>query len=235
MLQGIFVRHNTYLLNRRDYLLKKILIITGLLIVGIPLFSLLNKPLEVDTAVANKEEQKSIVTKEEQNISTLNRVSEKLHEKYDEFVVKTNSKKELVIQVEVNEGDFNLVKKDMESIAKGVIKTSTLKDYIVVVEKLDLSFITEEVKNINKELLHLTSTLMTGLKVYDVIGNINTDFQKSITVQTSIKGLNKDALKLAIEIEETVNKILHSKELNSVSHIDSYEIFILNTKGEVVN
>ncbi|QUG40268.1 hypothetical protein KD050_13270 [Psychrobacillus sp. INOP01] len=216
-------------------MLKKILIITGILIVGIALFSLLNKPLEVDTAVANKEEQKPTVTKEEQNISTLNRVSEKLHEKYEEFVVKTTSKKELVIQVEVNEGDFNLVKKDMESIVKGVIKTSTLKDYIVVVEKLDLSFITEEVKNINKELVHLTSTLMTGLKVYDEIGNINTDFQKSITVQTSIKGLNKDALKLAIEIEETVNEILHSKELNSISHIDSYEVFILNTKGEVVN
>ena len=52
---------------------------------------------------------------------------------------------------------------------------------------------------------------MEGLKDYDVIGNINTDYQKSITIQTSIKGSDKDAHKLAMEIEVTVNEILHSK------------------------
>jgi hypothetical protein len=76
---------------------------------------------------------------------------------------------------------------------------------------------------------------MEGLKDYDVIGNINIDYQKSITIQTSIKGSDKDAYKLAMEIEETVNEILHFKELNSVSHIDSYKIKILNPKGKVVN
>lgn len=34
-----------------------------------------------------------------------------------------------------------------------------------------------------------------------------------------------------MEIEETVNEILHSKELNSVSNIDSYEIKVLKAKG----
>ena len=37
-----------------------------------------------------------------------------------------------------------------------------------------------------------------------------------------------------MEIEEIVNEILRSKELNSVSHFDSYEIEILNTKDKVV-
>jgi len=37
-----------------------------------------------------------------------------------------------------------------------------------------------------------------------------------------------------LEIEEIVNEILRSKELNSVSHFDSYEIEILNTKDKVV-
>ena len=46
-------------------MLKRILIIAGILIVGIASFSLLNKPLEADTAVANKEEQKPLFTKEE--------------------------------------------------------------------------------------------------------------------------------------------------------------------------
>ncbi|MBK3493703.1 hypothetical protein JFL43_02285 [Viridibacillus sp. YIM B01967] len=217
-------------------MLQRILIIAGILIVGIASFSLLNKPLEVDTPVANKEEQEPLVTKGELlNISTLKRVSEKLHEKYVGVGVKTTSKKELVLQVVGDEEYFNSVKKDIESIAKSVIKTSTLKEYTVVFERWEFSSITDENKNIHKELHHLTSTLMEGLVVYDVIGDINTDYQKSITIQTSIKGSDKDAPKLAMAIEETVNEILHSKELDSVSHIASYEIKILNTDGKVVN
>ena len=167
-------------------------------------------------------------------MSTLNTVTEKIHEKYEEleFAVSSNSEIELRIQVNENEEYFNSVKKDIESIAKSVIKSSTLKDYTVVVERMDLSFNTQ---NINKELVHLTSALMEGLKDYDEIGNINTNYQKSIIIQTSIKGSENDAHRLAKEIEETVNAILHSKELNSVSHIDSYEITILNSDGKVVN
>lgn len=215
-------------------MLKSRLIIAGILIVVIASFSLLNKPLEVDTAVANIEEQKPSFTREEELLmSTLKSVSEKLHEKYEGVVVKI-SKKELVIQVEGNEEYFNSVKKDMESIAKSVIKSSTLKDYTVVAERLDLPIVTEDVEKIHKELLHLTSTLMAGLKNYDVIGDVEIEYQKSITIQTSMNGLDKDTHKLAREIEETVNEILHSKELISVSHIDSYEIKILNTKGEEI-
>ena len=223
-------------------MLKRILIIVGILIVGITSFSLLNKPSEVDTAVANKEEQKPLFTKEEKlNMSTLNTVTEKIHEKYVElkFVVKTTSKIELKIQVKENEEYFNSVKKDIESIAKNVIKSSALKDYTVVVERMDLSFVTVDTEKINKELSDIALTLMEGLKDYDVYENLNTEYQnedqKSISIQTSIKGSDKDAHNLAMEIEEVVNEILHSKELNSVSNIDSYEIKILNVKGEVVN
>ena len=45
-------------------MLKRRLIIAGILIVVIASFSLLDKPLEVDTAVANKEEQKPLSTEE---------------------------------------------------------------------------------------------------------------------------------------------------------------------------
>ncbi|MFJ7826057.1 hypothetical protein [Psychrobacillus sp. NPDC096623] len=217
---------------------KRILIIFGIFIVGISSLNLLNKPLEVNTSVANKEEQDHLFTKEEElNISTMNIVTEKIHEKYKElqFAVSSNSKKELKIQVEENEEYFDSVNKDIESIAKRVIISSTLKDYTVFVERLDLSSLTEKVEDINQELLHLSSTLMKGLEAYGVIGNINTDYQKSINIQTSIKGSDNDALKLAMQIEETVNEILDYKELKSVSHIDSYEINILNNKGNVVN
>lgn len=212
-------------------MIKKILIIAGILLVGIASFSLLNKTLEIDSSIANKEEQEPLITKEEE---LLKKVKEKLAEKYV-IDIKTTSKKELLIQVVGDEKYFNSVKKDMESIAKTVIKTSTLKDYTVVFERWDLFKMPEEFKKEQKEILHLGKTIMEGLKDYDVIGNIGTHYQKSITIHTSIKSSDKDAHKLAMEIEETVNEILHSKELNSVSHIDSYEIKILNVKGKVAN
>lgn len=213
-------------------MLKRILIIAGILIVGISSFILINKPLEVDSAVANKEEQEPLVTKEEE---LLKMVKEKLNEKYVVVDVKKISMKEFVIQVVGDEEYFTSVKQDMESIAKSVITNSTLKDYIVVFERWDLFKMPEEFKKQQKELLHLGKTLMEGLKDYGVIGDIGTDYQKSITIQTSIKGSDNAAHKLAMEIEETVNEILQSKELNSVSQIYSYEIKILNANGKVVN
>lgn len=212
-------------------MLKRILIIAGLLIVGIASFSLLNKP----SAVANKEEQEPLVKVEEVHIPTLERVKEKLNEKYAVVDVKTTSKKELLIQVVGDEEYINSAKKDIESIAKSVTKTSTIKDYSIVLKRWDLFKMPEEYKKEHKELLHLGKTLMEGLKGYGVIGDIGFHYQKSITIQTSFKASDKDAHKLAIEIEETVNEILHSKELNSISRIDSYEIIIVNTHGKVVN
>ena len=95
-------------------MLKRILTVAGILIVGIALFSLLNKSLEADTAVANKEEQKPVFTKEEGlNMTTLNTVTEEIHEKYEEleFAVSSNSETELRIQVNENDEYFNSVKK----------------------------------------------------------------------------------------------------------------------------
>ena len=75
-------------------MLKRILIINGILIVGIASFSLLNKHSEVDTAVANKDEPEPLSTKErELQFSTLNTVTEKNYDKDGnlEFTVSSNS------------------------------------------------------------------------------------------------------------------------------------------------
>ncbi|MEK3978873.1 hypothetical protein MKY37_07200 [Psychrobacillus sp. FSL K6-2836] len=75
-------------------MLKRILIINGILIVGIASFSLLNKHSEVDTPVANKDEPEPLSTKErELQFSTLNTVTEKNYDKYGnlEFTVSSNS------------------------------------------------------------------------------------------------------------------------------------------------
>ncbi|MFF5995115.1 hypothetical protein AAGS61_10200 [Lysinibacillus sp. KU-BSD001] len=176
---------------------------------------------------------KDIVPKEELHTTTLEMVKEKLHEKYVGVDVKITSKKELIIQIVGDEQYVDSVKKDMASIAKRVLQTTTLKDYTIVFERWE--FISDENKMINKELHHLTATLMDGLKVYDVFENITIENQSSIIIQTSINSSDQAAHILAMEMEGTVHDILHSKERNSLSNIDSYEINILNAKGKVIN
>ncbi|MGE7693707.1 hypothetical protein ACQKNC_06235 [Lysinibacillus sp. NPDC094177] len=212
-------------------MLKKLVIITGILIVAIALYILLIKFSVADTAVANKEKQVTLITKEEeQEISILNRVTEKIHEKYVGVDVKTTSKKELMIRVVGDEEYYNSVKKDMESIAKSVIKSSPLKNHKVVFERWDLFRIPEEFNKADKENHHLR-LLMEVFKDYEVVINISANDQKSIIIHTSIKSSDKDAHKLSLKIEETVSKILHSKELNSN---DSYEIKILDANGQII-
>lgn len=203
---------------------KRILMVTGILIMGIASFGLLNMPLAFNTPVGNKEELPPL---EE---PTLKKVIEKLQEKYVGVNVKKTSNKELMIQVVGDEQYLNSVKKDIE---RSVIRDSELKEYKVVIERWDLIGGSDEIPN--KE-LHIIKTLMAGLKDYEVIDNIRTHYQEtSITIHTSIKGSDKNAKKLAIEIEQSANQILQSKELKSVSKIDSYKIKIMNTKGEEIN
>ncbi len=209
---------------------KRILMVAGILIMGIAPFSLLNMPLVFNNPVANKEEQKSLLSLEE---STLKMVIEKLQEKYVGVDVKATSNKELMIQVVGDEEYLNSVKKDMENITINVIKSSILKDYTVIFERWDL--IGGSDKIFNKE-LHIVKTLMKGLRDYGVIDNIGIKYQEiSITIRTSIKGSDKNANKLAMEIEESANEILQSKELKSLSNIDSYKIKIMNNKGKEIN
>lgn len=220
----------TYLFNRRNCMSRKIWIAAGILILGITPFKLLNQPFVSDTHIANQE---PLLTIEE---STLNKVIEKLHEKYVGVDVKTTSNKELKIQVIGDEEYFNSVKKDMEYLVSSIIESSILKDYIVVFERWDLIGDASEI--FNKELQLILQTLMNGLKDYQEIKRISTEFesQKSvITIHTSIKGSDKNKHKIAMKIEQKVNDIFNSKELNSLSNIDSYSIKIVNTEGLEIN
>lgn len=213
-------------------MLKRGMLMAGVIIAGIAIFSLVYKVSEVETFRANKTESESLVTKEELHRSTLEKITEKLHEKYVGVGVKTTPNKELVLQVVGDEEYFNSVKKDIESIAKSVIQTSVFKDYTVVFERWDL---VGDATKIFNERHNIISTLRDGLKVYDVIGDISADYQKSsIIIHTSIKGSDQKAQQLALEIKEAVNKILLSKDQNSESNIEGYNIKIVNTKGEEI-
>lgn len=105
---------------------KKILTITVILILGIISFNLLKIPFTLDTDVA-KENQEPLMTMKE---STLKEVIGKLQQKYVGVDVKMTSNKELVLQVVGDEKYFRSVKNDMEYIARSVIDSSVLKDWI---------------------------------------------------------------------------------------------------------
>lgn len=216
-------------------MLKRIVIIVGLLIVGFASFILLYKPLENDPAVARKP---SFTKEEKRTHALLDSITEQINAKYEglKYSVGTTSKKTVDIQLVEDEAYFNSIKEDIESIVKNVIKSSVFKDYTVIVMRLDLSFMKEEHKQINDELLRVTKTLNESLKAdYGVFKNITTSSEKSITIYTSIKGTGKESQKLALEIEESIHDILQSEELKSIPQMDSYKIEILNSKGKVVN
>ncbi|WP_347550039.1 hypothetical protein ABFG93_00510 [Pseudalkalibacillus hwajinpoensis] len=89
-------------------------------------------------------------------------------------------------------------------------------------------------ENIGREMSLLQLQVMEGLKDNGIVGDILTDYQESITIQTSIKSSDKDAEALKSDIEETVNEILKSEELKSVSKVDSYKIYVSNKDGEII-
>ena len=211
--------------------IKRIWIFSAIMIMGITSFSLFNIFSQTDSAYLNEDE----LNEQEQIYNTLNIITEKIHENYKKlkFVVSYNSQKELKIHVNEKEEIFNTVNEEITSIAKREIKSSTLKDYIVVVERMDFSFISEEQKTLNNVLLNLTHTLWKVLREdYEIVEELYIHYQKSITIHTSIKSSDKDAHQLAETMEKTINEILH---LNEFKAVESYEIYILDNKGKVIN
>ncbi|WP_377891842.1 hypothetical protein [Alkalihalobacillus sp. R86527] len=117
-------------------------------------------------------------------------------------------------------------------IGLGVIVCLAVCAYFVFTynseEKVALPDSTQVVdhESINREMSLITMEVMEGLKGNDVVGDITTDYQKSVTIQTSIKSSDKNADALKSDIEETVNEILKSEELKSVSKVDSYKVIV---------
>lgn len=197
----------------------------------VAIFSLVAKLMEVEST-ENKEMQQSFITKEQLSIAKL---KEKLREIYVGVDVKTTPKKQLVLQVVADEDYFNLVKKDMEPIAKSVMETSPFKDYTVIFERWEFTSEQDDKKLIDKELSNFLKAIVVGLQEFDVFKNITTDHHTFITVQTSIIGSEKNAQKVALEMEEIIYGILRSQEKNEVTPINEYKVKVVNSQGEVLN
>lgn len=208
---------------------KRILITAGIFIVGITSINLLNSPFLFDSSREEIEEKEPLNTIED---SIVKKLMVKLHKKYVGVDVKTTSNKELVIHVVGDEEYLKSVQIDMEFIAKGVIKDTELEDYIVVFKRWDWIGNTDEI--INKEHQLILKTLMKDLRNYQIVDHISIDTHQFIIVHTSIKVLDKNARKVALDIEEKANEILQSGKLNSVSNIDSYKIKV-KMNGKVIN
>ncbi|MCV9887127.1 hypothetical protein [Metabacillus halosaccharovorans] len=213
---------------------KKILIIAGLLFVIVTSYSLLNKSLEAEKAIADKDVQEPLDTSEKDILSTLELVTENLGQKYQSFVVKATSKKELVIQVNADKDYFNSIYKEMESDAKSVIKSSPLKEYKVVVESLDFPSDIDAQKAREENSLIIT-TITDGLNNPTVIGDIMVNYQESINVHTNLDSNEQNTKRDAKEIEDKVKSLLISNELKSIVNHNSYVISVLDKKGKKLN
>lgn len=203
----------------------------GVLLVAIVTFNLVDRLLAADTS-ENKEGQGSFVSQEQLSMATL---KDKLRAIYVGVDVKTTPKKELVLQVVADEDYFNLVKKDMEPIAKSVIANSPFMDYTLVFERWELTSRDEEDINLDNGVSNFIKTIVESLESYTVFKHVTTDYQSFITIQTTIDGSEKDAEKLALEMEETVYEIINFQNRNEQSQKSTYDIKIVSAQGKVLN
>ncbi|RKL66599.1 hypothetical protein CR203_15040 [Salipaludibacillus neizhouensis] len=76
----------------------------------------------------------------------------------------------------------------------------------------------------NEELRTLVTIKEILQKDYEEIGDIVADYQELTTVRTSLDSSESKTEDIAHAIEKDGENILKSKELKSISNIDSYEI-----------
>ncbi|WP_230591264.1 hypothetical protein [Lysinibacillus sphaericus] len=207
--------------------MKRIGVVTGLMLVIIAIIILFNKYVDGKPVEANIEKG-PIITKEELSLSLL---KDKLLEKYVGIDVKTTADKELVIQIVGGEEYVQSVKKDMEAIAKSALKTSALKDYSIVFERWEFTTLLDGNKTIGHDINLLIEDLIKGLQAFDVYEYLILENRTTITIQTTINGDNEEALQLATKMEGAVKKIVQT----NVNQSDSYIIHILNEEREKIN
>ncbi|MDC3417655.1 hypothetical protein [Aquibacillus salsiterrae] len=136
---------------------------------------------------------------------------------------------EIVIKVVGTQGYFDSVKGNVKNSVKKIIEQTILEEHLVIVTRQSHSTEEEKFRQFHKEMFTITGTLSKGLQDYDEVGNIKADYQKSITIETKIKGTDEDVQSKMKEIKKKAKELLNSPELKSVSNIQSYEIYINNT------
>jgi hypothetical protein len=92
-----------------------------------------------------------------------------------------------------------------------------------------------DVQKANQELSAITMNVMKSLNDnFDGIGDIFSEYQKSLTIKTSLDGAEASSKEVALEIQKSVEEVLESEELEFVS-TDSYKIYVESKDGEIIN
>jgi citrate lyase gamma subunit len=86
-----------------------------------------------------------------------------------------------------------------------------------------------DTQKVNKEMATLTMAIMGSLKGFDVVGDIQSNYLESITVQTSLHSSDPNSNNVAKEIQETVEEVLASKEF------ESYKVYVEDKNGEIIH
>lgn len=81
---------------------------------------------------------------------------------------------------------------------------------------------------IHSELLAITETLLKELQVFDEVIDIKSQYQKSITIETKIKGTDQYVQSKMKEIEKEVKELLNTQKFNSISKIQGYDVSVKN-------
>lgn len=136
---------------------------------------------------------------------------------------------EISVTVDGTEQYLSEVRNEITIITSELSKSTIYESYPIIVD-VKREIVLSDGPNLmefNKVLMNV----LKGLSDYDVVGDISSEYQKSITIKTSISSSNTKAKKLAKEIEEKVAEIIKT---DGVSNFDSYEIYVNNKDGSII-
>lgn len=202
---------------------RRLRIIIGLLLATIAVVILFAEGREPKIV----QEERRLITQEAFTQATL---KEKPLETYVGIDVKRTADKELVIQVVGGEEYFLAIKDDLMSIAKNTIQNSVLKDYTIVFERWELTSLLDYQK-MDDSTNFLIEALLEGLQAFDVYEYLTLENQTTITIHTTIKDANHEALTLVAKMEDTINKIVQTNAPQQAAYV----IHILNAQREKIN
>ena len=117
-------------------------------------------------------------------------------------------------------------------IVMGSIKVlNNSKEPIVLSQNEEITDVSADLK----ENTFLVKSIFEGLKGYEGIENVQANYQESLTIQTSIDSSDTNSENTAKDIHKRVKEILKSKELESISEIDSYEVYVRDKDGKIID
>ncbi|MBU6081446.1 hypothetical protein [Allobacillus halotolerans] len=160
----------------------------------------------------------------------LQKIKAELQPNYNIAVIKTKyPSNTIVVEVKGSQKYLTSVEKDIENSVKKLIEGTILNEHLISVTKYVSSFKERERLNeIHSELLAITETLLKELQVFDEVIDIKSQYQKSITIETKIKGTDQYVQSKMKEIEKEVKELLNTQKFNSISKIQGYDVSVKN-------